>query len=182
MDDVGPELLEDARQPPRGGEIHLGAGRQRNEIEPLLARGGAARRWDAPPAPCDGRARAGPAPSPAPGSVRRASVRAVSTCRENIALGSVSPRPAGRSARGPGRRRADGPARRCRPLHLEQLHVFQEHVVGVQHRDQQAGLAVAESAAQDVVPAGTPAADRRRPATPTVRRPSADHCSATSVV
>src|SRR5687767_1251405 len=36
MDDVGLQLLEDARQPPGGGEIELGSGRQRNEIEPLF--------------------------------------------------------------------------------------------------------------------------------------------------
>ncbi len=36
MDDVGPELLEQAGQPPRGGEVHLGARRQREEVQPLF--------------------------------------------------------------------------------------------------------------------------------------------------
>ena len=32
----GRSCLSDARQPPRGGEIHLRARRQRNEVEPLF--------------------------------------------------------------------------------------------------------------------------------------------------
>ena len=36
VDDVGPELLEDAREPPRGGEIHLRARRQRKEVQPFV--------------------------------------------------------------------------------------------------------------------------------------------------
>ena len=36
VDDVGLELFEQARQAPRGAEIHLGLRRERNEVEPLL--------------------------------------------------------------------------------------------------------------------------------------------------
>ena len=96
----------------------------------LPSRGGAALRWGEPPARCGGRAREGPAPSPAPGSVRRArSAR----CRRAGKTSCGQPRPARR-------RGSSAPACRRRtrasgPLHLEQLHVFQEHVVRVQQRD-----------------------------------------------
>ena len=36
VDDVRPEPLEDARQPPRGAQVHLGLRRERDEVEPLL--------------------------------------------------------------------------------------------------------------------------------------------------
>ncbi len=35
VDDVGLQLLDDAVQPPRSGEVHLGFRRERNELEPF---------------------------------------------------------------------------------------------------------------------------------------------------
>ena len=112
MDDVGLQLLEHARQPPRGGEVHLGARRQREEVQALFRAAAQLAGAGARPAPCDGRARAGPAPSRAPGSVRPASC---APYRRGVKTSL------GRSARGrPGAGRGLGVARgrrrerRCR--------------------------------------------------------------------
>ena len=36
MDDVGAQLLDDAREPPRGCEVHFRAWRQREEVQALF--------------------------------------------------------------------------------------------------------------------------------------------------
>ena len=178
MHDIGPQLLEHARQPPRRGQVDFVARRQRNEIEAFghalkqLARPGGRR------APHDVRARADRSPCTAPGSARRArSARCRCEGRTRwtpdlkVQLLDAVGTPASVEADlGVGVL-----------LHLPQLGELQQHRVGVDQRQGEAGDAVDESARAGRSCAGTPPADAVSRSTALARRPLSCICRAASV-
>ena len=168
VDDVGPELLDDARQPPGRGEVHLGARRERDQLEPfrralpqLAVRVRDERR------PLADRAQA-VAPSTAPGSGRRAR--------------SAPCRCGGRTWRRTRARAARASRAAVTALQLPELRELQEHVVRVHRRDDEPGRAVANAARAAGSCAGTPPAGGRSRSSSPARRPRSCICRAASVV
>ena len=200
VDDVGLELLEQARQPPRRAEIHLGLRRERDEVQAFLRALPqlAARMRDEHRAMAE-RAQAEDGDQhlvlPTTPRPRRVDVEREHLLRESVnrigrtdAAGLVDRSTLGVRANF-GRRRAllapgASPAleRAAAALQLPELQDLEEDVVRVEDRDQEARRAVAKAARAGCSCAGTPPADARRLRAGSVRRPSAYHSSAASVV
>ena len=79
------------REPPRRGEIELGARRERNQVRALPTRAAAARRADAPPAPCDGRGARSPSTVSSAWFCPPRQVRPVSMCSVSMVQGTRTP-------------------------------------------------------------------------------------------